>query len=423
MGKKRRHFSTHLFSIVVPVAKFLFRSYLLLALLVLCALGFWAGLHERPQPSSIPFDDLYENLSVLSYRDSPSDSTARFVVELSARGRVFRQYDVEAKQFSAPQRGRDYVRSISGTRYRPLKVRGHVDRGFWLELPDSAERTFLPEQFEEMYRSTLDFVKPVSTVTVVLGMLSGYSIGYRAATWSSSLSNPAVQERVLAMPGIGRLIAREAWRRVLLEPVVMNPESDATRFASARGMQRVYTNFFRLALADSDQFIPQEAARLDSLGRTRDARVMLAFAQAVRRAAQDTSDLANSDFCAVEDWASLLDRRGHWSRGATPPLREDRMRYLGTLAWYGVAPSSPDEHRIWMGPRLLVREGEAEGFVADDIPLTGVGCPIAWRGWLRPERSALGANTWTAQWMRESRQVAQAVDFTRDVARRLHGRQ
>src|SRR3989442_7741451 len=77
LGKKRRHFSTRLFSILVPIVKFMFRSYLMLALLLLCALGFWAGLHERPQPSSIPFDDLYENLSVLSYRDSPTDSTAR----------------------------------------------------------------------------------------------------------------------------------------------------------------------------------------------------------------------------------------------------------------------------------------------------------------------------------------------------------
>jgi hypothetical protein len=33
----------------------------------------------------------------------------------------------------------------------------------------------------------------------------------------------------------------------------------------------------------------------------------------------------------------------------------------------------------------------------------------------------MGSNTWAAQWVRESRQLAQAVDFTRDVARRLHG--
>jgi len=141
----------------------------------------------------------------------------------------------------------------------------------------------------------------------------------------------------------------------------------------------------------------------------------------VKRAAQDTCDLTSSDFCAIEDWASLLDRRGHWSAGAAPAMREDRMRYYGTLTWYGLAPAPANERRIWMGPRLLVREGEMEGFVADDIPLTGVGCPIAWREWLRRDNGSMSANTWTAQWMRDSRQVAQAVDFGRDIARRLQG--
>jgi hypothetical protein len=423
LGKKRRPaFSTRLVSVVLPTAKFMLRSKLLLALLVLCAFGFWAGKNSGRDPTAIPFEELFENMSVLSYRESPSDSNTRFVVELSARGRVFRQYDIDGRCFIAPVRGYDYGRTISGTRYRPLKVRGHVDRGFWLELPDSSEHALLPDQFEELYRSTLDFVKPVSVVTVVLGTLSGYSIGYRAATWSTSLANPAVQKHVLAIPNMGRAIAREAWRRVLLEPVVMSRESDADRFASIRGMQRIYTNFFRLALSDSDRFIPHEAVRLDSLGRSRDARVMLAFAEASRRAAADTCDLTSADFRAIEEWASLLDRRGHWARGTTPQSREERVRYYGTLSYYGLAPPRAEEERIWMGPRLLVREGDSEGFIADEIPLTGVGCPIAWRDWLRRSDGSLSANTWTAQWMRESRQVAQVVDFGRDVARRLHER-
>jgi len=423
LGKKRRpYFSAQVVSAAKPVAKIILKSKLLMVLLVLCGVGFWAGKHARHDPTEIPFEELFENMSVLSYRESPSDTSARFVVELSARGRVFQQYDVDSRSFTAPVRGHDYGRTISGTRYRPLKIRGHVDRGFWLELPDSSEHALLPDQFEELYRSTLDFVKPVSAVSVVLGTLSGYSIGYRAATWSTSLANPAVQRHVLAIPNMGRAIAREAWRRVLLEPVVMTRESDADRFAAVRGMQRLYTNFFRLALADSDRFIPQEATRLDSLGRGRDARVMLAFAESVRRAASD-SQLTSTDFRAIEDWASLLDRRGHWSRGATPQPREERMRYYGTLAWYGLAPTSSDEQRIWMGPRFLVREGDMEGFVADELPMTGVGCPVAWRNWLRRDNGTLAGNTWTAQWVRESRQVAQAVDFGREVARRLQGRQ
>jgi hypothetical protein len=97
------------------------------------------------------------------------------------------------------------------------------------------------------------------------------------------------------------------------------------------------------------------------------------------------------------------------------------MRYYGTLTWYGLAPTTTDEPRIWMGPRLLVREGDMEGFVADDIPLTGVGCPISWREWLRRDNGSMSANTWTAQWMRDSRQLTQAVDLGRDIAKKLQG--
>ena len=419
MGRKKQ-LGSRVVKHALPVAKFMLQSKLLVVLLALAAFGFWAGKHSVHDPTAIPFEELFENMNVLSYRESPSDTSARFVVELSSRGRVFSQYDVDTHRFLPPV-GYDYGRSISGTRYRALRIRGHVDRGFWLELPDSSDHALLPDQFDELYRTTLDFVRPVSIVSVVLGTLSGYSVGYRAATWSTSLANPAVQKHVLAIPGMGHMITREAWRRVLLEPVLMARESDADRFASVRGMQRVYTNFFRLALSDSDRFIPQEAARLDSLGRKRDAHIMLAFAEAVRRATQDSCDLASSDFCAIEDWASLLDHRGHWAAGAAPALREDRMRYYGTLTWYGLAPAPANERRIWMGPRLLVREGEMEGFVADDIPLTGVGCPIAWREWLRRDNGTLSANTWTAQWMRDSRQVSQAVDFGRDLARKLQG--
>jgi hypothetical protein len=419
--KKRRLSKTQLVSFAARVAKFLLKSQLLTLLLALCALGFLVGMNTRPEPGTVPFEELFENLSVLSYREAPSDSTARFVVELSVRGRVFRQYDIDARRFVAPVRGHDYRRSISGTRYRPLKVRGYVDRGFWLELPDSSARALLPDQFDELYRTTLDFVKPVSAVTVVLGTLSGYSVGYRLATWGTSLSNPAVQECVLATPGIGRMIAREAWRRVLLEPVVMGHESDAGRFASVRGTQRIYTNFFKLAVADSNGFIPREAARLDSAGRFRESRAMLAFAQAVQRAAQDTCDLSSADFDAIEAWASLLDRRGHWAHGTTPPFGQDRMQYFGTLAWYGLAPPAADERRIWVGPRLLVRTDDTEGFVADDIPMIRAGCPVAWREWMRDDSMHLSANAWTAQWMGEWRQFAPIVKFGRGVARMIRG--
>ncbi len=419
MGKRRRITRMQLVPFAGRSAKFLLKSQLLTLFLALLALGFWAGTRVRPDPSNLPYDELLENLSVLSFREAPSDSNVHFVVQLSASGRVFREYDLDARRFTAPMRGHDYRRSISGTHYPALRVRGHADRGFWLELPDSSARALLPDQLSELYQTTLGYVKPVSIMTSVLGTLSGYSIGYRLATWSRSLSNPAVQERVLATPGMGRLIAREAWRRVLLEPVVMGDQSEAGRFAAVHGTQRLYTNFFKLTLNDSDRFIPHEAARLDTVGRGRESRAMLAFAQAVRHASQDTCDLASADFAAIEDWASLLDRRGHWAQDATPPPGEERMKYFGTLAWYGLAPPAPDEHRIWVGPRVLVREGDTEGFVADEIPLTGTGCPLAWRPWLRAEGAGSSASAWTAQWMGGSREFAPIIELARGAAQRL----
>jgi hypothetical protein len=422
--KVDRLIRTKLLPFLAHTAKSIIKNRFLQLLLALFVLGFVAGKQAHTDPTGMPFEELFENLSVLSYRDSPTDSNPHFIVELSARGKVFRQYDVDTRRFLPPESGRSYRRSISGTRYGTLTVRGHVDRGFWLEIPKTASAPMLmPEQFDELYRTSLDFVKPVSAVATVLGTLSGYSVGYRAATWTRSLSNPTVQKRVLSTQGVGRMIAREAWRRVLLEPVIMAHESDPERFAETRGTQRIYTNFFKLALNDSNRFIPFEAARLDSAGHSREARLMLAYARAVDRAAQDTCHLDSEDFQAVENWASLLDQRGHWAvgaPGAIPPPGSDRMRYYGTLAYYGLAPTADNEARVWVGPRVLIREGDTEGYVSDEIPRIAVGCPLTWHDWLKHDTTGLSGQEWTAQWMRESRELAQFVDFGRDVLGRLH---
>ena len=393
----------------------LLKSQLLTAFLILFVLGYWIGTGVRPKPGTAPDVELFDHVGVASYRESPSDPSAHFVVELSAARHVFRQLDIDARRFETPVRGLDYRRSINGTRYRPLEVRGHVDRGFWLELPRTEARSFRPDQFDELYRSTVDYLKPVSLLSSVLGTLSGYSVGFRIATWGSSLSNPVVQERLLAAPGSARRIEREAWRRVLLEPVLMDDENDAARFAASRGMQRIYTNFYKLALNDSDGFVAREAARLDSLGHAREARAMQAFALAARRAASDTVDLTSADFTAIEEWASLLDRRGHWAPDAIPPAGEARMRYLGTLAWYGLAPTPPDQGRLWIGPRVLVREGDTVGFITDEIPMMEAGCPGSWRPWLHGNHSALESNTWTAAWL-GAREFAPLIQFGRGVA-------
>ena len=399
----------------------LLRSRLLQIWLCLCALGIWIGAQARPDPTAIPFEELFDNLRVRSYRETPSDSVPRFVVELGARGRAFQEYDVDARRFVPPSRGHHYWQSISGTRYAPLKVRGHVNRGFWLELPDSSETALLPEQFNELYSTSLDFVKPVSVATTVLGMLSGYSVGYRLGTWGSSLSNSDVQRRVLATPGLGRRIAREAWRRVALEPVVVFEEKDPGRIATLSGRQRLYTNFFRLAARDSNDFIPYEAAHLDSIGCVRESRAMIAFARAVNRAAQDTCDLSSADFAAIEEWASLLERRGHWIAGTSLPKGAERLRYFGTLAWYGLAPETSEPRRLWVGPRLLVRDGDLEGFIADEVPLIEVARPVAWRDTLGSDLTSLSANAWTAQWMGEVRQFAPIVRFCMGVGRTVGG--
>ena len=414
MAKKRGARVRGLIRSLGPLARFVLKSQLLTVFLALCVLGVFVGAQTRPDPRAVPYAELFSQMSVVSYRESPSDTTARFLAELSAGGKVFRQYDVDARTFLPPARDRDYNRAITGTFYRPLQVRGHVARGLWLDVPHHLGPSPLPEQFDELYQATLDFVKPVSLAAGLLGTLSGYSVGYRLGIWNSSLCSHAVQERVLATRDLGRVIAREAWRRVLLEPVVMGGEDDATRFAAVRGTQRLYASFFRVALNDSDGFIPREAERLAHLGHGDESRAMLAFAEAVRRAALDSVHVTSADFSAVERWASLLVRHGHWAYDAIPSAREERAQYLGMLAWYGVAPPTPEVDRVWVGPRLLVREGETEGFVADEIPATGVGCPIAWRARLREEKT--GTNAMASAWFSDRPEFTALAAFAGRMA-------
>jgi hypothetical protein len=410
-----------LFASVKRVGRFFIKSHILTIWIGLCVFGFVVGTQVHPASKAIPFGDLYEDLRVVSYREAPSDSAPHFMVELRARGRAFRQYDVDARQFLPPAKGQEYWRSVSGTSYEPLSVRARVDRGVWLEIPDSSAKSLVPDQFDELFSSTMDLVSPVAVVTSAIGILSGYSVGYRLATWGQSLSSPEVQARLLATPGFGRTIAREAWRRVALEPAITLAENNPEQFASVNGRQRLYSNFFKVALDDSNGFIPYESARLESLGAAREARAMTAFTTAARRAAEDSCDLSSADFAAVEEWASLLDRRGHWATGYFPPPGEERIRYLGVLSWYGLAPEAEDHRRVWVGPRLLVTRGKAEGFVAEDIPRLAAACPIAWRPWLGSEGVAAGPNSWSARLAGESRQFAPIVTLVRGIARASAG--
>jgi hypothetical protein len=130
---------------------------------------------------------------------------------------------------------------------------------------------------------------------------------------------------------------------------------------------------------------------------------MRAFAAAVERASEDTVHLASADFSAVEEWASLIDRRGHWAVGTVPSSGISRIQCLGALAWYGLAPESVEPRRVWVGPRLLLDAGERQAFISDEIPEIATACPLAWHDWMKPDETHLGAFAFTARWMRDVR--------------------
>jgi hypothetical protein len=385
LGKRRLKIVRRLLKPLVPLVVGLLRNRYFLLFVSLSLLGYVVGSIQLPHPAPIPFDELFDNMHVFSYRDSPSDTSYHFVVEIGTSGRPFKQFDVDSRRFFKPEHGNRYVRATSGTLYRPLRLRGHADQGFWFEFPDSLSLTMPPGQFDELYQKSLSFVRPAALVANALGVLSGYSIGFRIGTWDGALANPRMQARILSTPGIERLITREAWRRVLLEPELMGDESNTDAFGSIQEKQRIYSSFYRLALDDTNRFIPREAQRLAQAGEDQYARAMLGFAETVARAEADTAPLESRDFRAVEVWAGMLYGRGHWASYAAPARGEERTNYFGALSYYGLAPSASDEKRIWIGPRVLVNVGDVEGFITDDIPATALGCPVSWRSRLMPD--------------------------------------
>ena len=397
MGKTRLKLVRKLTRPIAPLIARLLQNRFFLLFVSLSVLGYVVGRVQLPRPAPIPYDELFDNMHVYSFRDTPSDTLSHFVVELGAAGRTFKEFDVDSRRFYKPEHGKRYVRAISGTHYSPLRLRGHAPQGFWFEFPDSLSPTMQPGQFDELYQKTLSYLRPVSLLANVLGVLSGYSIGFRIGTWEGTLANPRMQQRLLATPGIEQTITMEAWRRVLLEPVLMGDEANADAFGSIQEKQRVYANFYRLALRDSNHFIPREAARLEAAGEGQYARAMLGFSAAVARARQDSFVIGSHDFRAIELWAGMLYGRGHWATLVSRGSGDERSMYFGALAYYGLAPTGPDESRIWIGPRVLVRCGDVEGFVTDDIPATGLGCPVSWRSRLLPEYAGEGgapAETW-----------------------------
>ncbi len=387
------------------VARKALMSTVLLAFLGLCLVGFLVGREQVPRPVPVPTDQIFDNLQVYSYRDTPSDTNYHYVVEMTAFGKPFAEYDVDQRRFVTSGFGRRYDRAFSGAHYTRLKLRGHSGEGSWIALPDSSSTIMTKGQFDELTRKTLDYVRPVGVVTNVVGLLSGYSIGYRLGLWEASLANPRVQKLLLDSPGIAEKLTREAWRRVLLEPAFMSSQPDAGTFATTLEQQRLYNRFYLLALEDTSGFVAQEAARLYGAGQHEYARAMVAFASAVRRARASQEPLTSRDFRAIETWAGMLFSRGHWAKYVADTTADARFRYLGALAHYNLAPpegprsSGRHARQVWVGPRALVTVDGDDGYVSDEIPATLLGCPAAWRPWLQPGATESVRNLFAVRWV------------------------
>jgi hypothetical protein len=394
-------------------------SGVLLGFLGLALVGFLVGREEVRHPLPVPTDQVFDNLQVYSYRDSPSDTTVHFVVELTAFGKPFAEYDVDQHRFVTSGFGRRYDRAFSGAHYSRLRLRGHAGEGCWIAVPDSSTMALTQGQFDELTRKTLDYVKPFGVLTNMLGLCSGYSIGFRLGQWEASISNPRVQRQLLALPGIQRLITREAWRRVLLEPAFMSTQPDAATFATVLEQQRLYNRFYLLALEDTSGFVQHEANRLLASGQPEYARAMTSFVAAVRRANTDSVTLVSRDFRSIETWASMLFSRGHWANYVADTTDDARFRYLGALAHYNLSPpegpisSGRHAHQVWVGPRALVTVDGEEGYVSDEIPATRLGCPVGWTAWLMPGGRESDRNFFAVRWVKppgaEFLQVARAL--------------
>ncbi len=387
------------------VARKVLLSGVLLSFLGLCLLGFLVGRDAVPHPVVVPTQQLFDNLQVYSYRDTPSDTSYHFVVELTAFGKPFAEYDVDQQRFVTSGFGRRYDRAFSGAHYGRLKLRGHSGEGCWITVPDSSTSGMTQGQFDELTKKTLDYVRPVGIVTNLLGLLSGYSVGYRLGLWEGSLANPRVQQLLLGTPGIAHMITREAWRRVLIEPAFMSSQPDAGTFATVLEQQRLYSRFYLLALEDTSGFVAQEAARLDAAGQHEYAHAMTAFATVVGHARSDSTTLDSRDFRAIETWAGMLFSRGHWERYVSDTTADARYRYLGVLAHYNLSPpegpSSSGRHarQVWVGPRALVTVDGDDGYVADEIPATALGCPSSWKPYLMPGASETERNLFAVRWV------------------------
>ena len=71
---------------------------------------------------------------------------------------------------------------------------------------------------------------------------------------------------------------------------------------------------------------------------------------------------------------------------------------------------------------MIVRHGDTEGFVPDEIPRIDAACPVAWREWMADDPGHLSSNEWTARLMGEARQFAPILDMGRNVVGAMSGK-
>src|SRR4029077_20284251 len=81
LGKSQLKLVRKLLRPTVPLVARLLQNRFFLLFVSLSLLGYVVGRVSLPRPVPLPYDELFDNMHVYSYRDTPSDTISHFVVE------------------------------------------------------------------------------------------------------------------------------------------------------------------------------------------------------------------------------------------------------------------------------------------------------------------------------------------------------
>ena len=81
MGKSQLKLVRKLLRPTVPLVARLLQNRFFLLFVSLSLLGYVVGRVQLPRPVPLPYDELFDNMHVYSYRDTPTDTISHFVVE------------------------------------------------------------------------------------------------------------------------------------------------------------------------------------------------------------------------------------------------------------------------------------------------------------------------------------------------------